>query len=928
MSAWINCSRSRPCPICEDIGRGAKERQRCAFTEDGAHHCFRSGGKPLPGWVIVTPMAAHGGTIYRASGDARVRQELDPAEIERQRQWEIADAREKILKARKLWESAAGISTDLAAKYFWGRLQPPHGCSVEDPRQSLMLPLSIRFVEALPFYDEAGFGRPGPAVLCSMTDPTGSVTAVHRLYLDAASCVDGAPVKRKKTDAAKQMLGKPKGSAVRFPGSLDVVIICEGIETGRALWLATGFTVLACFSGAGIMSVDLSPEEAASPLKIVAGDHDELNPLTDDRPGERMARIAANRLLTLHGGVVRVCIPGPARFPELLTPDGTVLCGTKGVDWEDVARFLSLMRVRDGVMGDDAAVPAASTGGMGGGLGLVEQDGEGEEEHAFLEPGDLARARQCVLSCFMRGQAGERFSVLYDYQASRWYRFLETHWEVISDEQLRSLVLRWAEPYYVQLTGRDGEGRVKKASISAKAAMNVVLAMQEACGEVLDFVPAWVPPTITDKIRPRWEFDGNLPRIRDPKNVVALKSGLLSIDDWLEGRVVIRPHTSRYVSIAEPQLDLDAAKLQAYLDRDPLCEERGGKLVNSMAPCWMDTIRFASDEDEVWQECLGRAFGIALTPDTSLERIYFMEGPPGSAKGTIFEGMISMLGEDLVATSSLTDVCDKFELSTWRGRRVVGMTDASVGRWTDPAHAVEQIKRLSGGDPMPVETKYVQKEAFWRPNVHLWIVSNELLKLPDPSLSLRRRLVAIPTFKPIGDRQDPRVKQKIKSEGAGIMVWALCHLKALMADRAAGRVPFVMSAGGKAAVEIFSRQSSSISAFVGDCCRVEATAEVSAPVLRRVYEEWCKDQGIDHPMTEDKFGQQLRSIVPGLARKRASGAGGGPRPYYYTGVRPLVQGEDGSKPCVRLGVKVYNYYDVADFGFVTSSDTAQINMPM
>jgi hypothetical protein len=83
----------------------------------------------------------------------------------------------------------------------------------------LELPESIRFCDSLAFFDNAGNGKPGPAVLAGMTDPIGDLTACHRIYLEPVKEgeEEAKPTKRKNTEAAKQMLGKPNGSAVRFP---------------------------------------------------------------------------------------------------------------------------------------------------------------------------------------------------------------------------------------------------------------------------------------------------------------------------------------------------------------------------------------------------------------------------------------------------------------------------------------------------------------------------------------------------------------------------------------------------------------------------------------------------------------------------------------------------------------------------------------
>ena len=906
-AGWKNCTRSKACPVCEDLGHKASQRQRCAYTDDGAVHCFRSAGQALAGWRIVAPMGAHGGTVYRRSDDPRVAKELSLEELERQRAAEEAEWREKVAKARALWATGS-VNHPTAAAYFVARLR----C------EDASLPASIRFAPEVTFWDGNGPGKKGPAVLCGMTDPRGEITAVHRIYLDVPA--DGPPGKRRGTDAPKQMLGKPAGSGVRFPardGSVSRVVICEGIETARALWLATGWHVIAGFSGNGMMTLNLDARESAAEVIIVAGDYDRVDPRTDDRPGSRMAGVAANRLLSMCSECkgVEVVIPSHASVPEAIDLHGDVLCGTKGVDWEDVARFWGLERVRvimaeaaRGVLARAAqglrSVPTAASAPSGAG-------GNDPHDAPLLPKGDLGRARMMIETEFMFARPGERYTILYEYNEKQWYRYAGTHWQTLSEEEMRSRVLRWAEPYHQQME----DGRIKPAALSAKAAANVVLSIQADAGCKVEELPAWVPATTDRMMRPLWDASAEeIPSGHDdPKTVIPLREGLFSVDHWLRGEIKVLPHTPRYLSAARPTLSLDVEALAAYLREDPTCESRGGKLVAKLAPTWLDVVEFASDGDVVWQECLGRAFGISMTPDTSMERIFFIEGPPGSCKGTIFEGLIAMLGEDLVATSSLTDVCEKFEASAWKGRRVVGMTDASVGRFTDPAHAVEIIKRISGSDPIASEKKYQNKAPFWRPHVHLWIVSNDLLKLPDPSLSLRRRLVAMPTLRPVGERQDPMVKERIRSEGAGILVWALCHLKALWADRAAGRPAFVVPHAGREAVALFSRNSSPVAAFLQDCCRLDDTSAVTAKVLYDIFAHWCESEGAK-PAGKEKLGAALRSLVPGMERKRITLPGAradAGRQWVYQGVRPLMVGEDADKPGERRGAFITDFTLVA-----------------
>jgi len=325
---------------------------------------------------------------------------------------------------------------------------------------------------------------------------------------------------------------------------------------------------------------------------------------------------------------------------------------------------------------------------------------------------------------------------------------------------------------------------------------------------------------------------------------------------------------------------------------------------------------------------LGRAFAAALTNDISMERIYFMPGPPGSFKSTTGEALIAMLGRNQVATTDLFRMCDKFEVGYWRGFRVAMMTDANVGKNLDAKQAVEMIKRFSGGDPMAAEQKHRARNPFFRPQMHLWIMANDLLSLPDPSLSLGRRLVCMPTKSGEIKRADPKIKQKVKTEGAGILVWALVYLRALHADRKAGRAPFVMSTHGQSLLDDFARLSSRVHAFMQDCCRVDETAEVSCSLLRTIYEAWCEDQGVN-ALSAEVFGAHLKTLVIGLDRCNRTLGEGMSRFKVYRGIRLAVRGEQLDQPIAadRRGLKVYHEHQVAEFGFVQGERRTAVQGP-
>lgn len=943
---WKNCTKARPCPICHDLGETG--HQRCAYTEDGAHNCFRAGGLPVPGWRIIPLTKSSkmnpGGTVYRSIDEPRVLKTLSPEELERRRAKEAEAERVNIAKAKSMWAICYEPEPLLEA-YLRGR-----GIDVSLLPGGL-LPRSLRWAKSIacwlenPDNPKVGKNVPGPAVVCAGVDKAGQIQCVHRIYLDPATCAEGTPKKR-KLDNAKRLLGPARGAAVRLRSRVDetmteTLVICEGVETGVALMAFTGFTVFACISGGGMRAVeldprDVDPETGGIKRIIVAGDLDSVDERTQQRPGTTHAAIAANRLRSLHPNIpVVVAMPTHTTLPELVNEGGDAIAG-KGVDWEDVLRELGPARAAEAFaaacsidLPTDAPDAPVASGGEPGGPGDGEQGTgggvPGGERGPILPEGDLLRARTLAEAVFTPpSPAGERFTVLYDFKGQRWLKWNGTCYDEVTDDVLVMRALEFYEQFVVKKVGkgdRKGEVWFERAAIGAHTANQCVEALKSPAGVTFDDVPSWTRATLDADGRPEWRPGpgGWRPRVkgRTPSHVFPVKNGLLNLDAWVEGRVELLPHTPRYISTNCTDYELDVELLERIVAEDPHLEGRGGELVAKACPTWMKVVSIMSGDDPVWIECLGRSFAACLTSDISMERIYFMPGPPGSFKSTTGEAIIAMLGRNQVATTDLARMCDKFEVGYWRGFRVAMMTDANVGKNLDAKQAVEMIKRFSGGDPMAAEQKHRAKNPFFRPNMHLWIMANDLLSLPDPSLSLGRRLVCMPTKAGETKRADPKIKQRVKTEGAGILVWALVYLRALAQDRKAGRAPFVMSTHGQSLLDDFARLSSRVHAFMQDCCRIDETAEVSCGLLRRIYAAWCEDQGVN-ALSDEVFGTHLKTLVVGLDRANRTMGEGMSRFKVYRGLRLAMPGEQLDQPITaeRRGAKVYHDHQVAEFGFV------------
>ena len=105
-------------------------------------------------------------------------------------------------------------------------------------------------------------------------------------------------------------------AAVWMPGKRPTVL-CEGVETGLSIWLATGFTVAACLGLAGILHLKTSK------TVIIARDGD-----APDSPADKTIRNAISERTRI-GQKVRVATP------------------PQSMDWNDVHQQCGINAVRD-----------------------------------------------------------------------------------------------------------------------------------------------------------------------------------------------------------------------------------------------------------------------------------------------------------------------------------------------------------------------------------------------------------------------------------------------------------------------------------------------------------------------------------------------------------------------------------------------------
>lgn len=255
--------------------------------------------------------------------------------------------------------------------------------------------------------------------------------------------------------------------------------------------------------------------------------------------------------------------------------------------------------------------------------------------------------------------------------------------------------------------------------------------------------------------------------------------------------------------------------------------------------------------------------GYALTTDTSHELSIWLYGPPGSGKSTFLTGLQTMLG-NRAGLLGLADIeRSRFALANLPGKTLAIATEqpSSFIASTDVLNAI------ISGEPITIDRKF--RDAIeLTPRAKICWAMNDLPRVSDPNSGLFRRVkvVEFPTI-PEADR-DPNLKERIKTEGAGVLNWALDGLTRL---RERGR--FEIPAAVATATDNFKATNDIPASFVEEKCVTgnDANGEPYRAQTGQLYEAyrlWCVTTG-HKPQSSTSLGNDWKRL--GFEKRRPGG---------------------------------------------------------
>lgn len=286
-------------------------------------------------------------------------------------------------------------------------------------------------------------------------------------------------------------------------------------------------------------------------------------------------------------------------------------------------------------------------------------------------------------------------------------------------------------------------------------------------------------------------------------------------------------------------------------------------------PLWEDFLRtvFAGDGEVI--DYVQRAVGYSLTGMTG-ERVVFIEHGAGSnGKTTFLEVVAHVLGTYAMSTPVETLIARKDrgipnDLARLKSARFVSATESERGA----ALAEAFIKTVTGGDR--VTARFLHQEFFdFVPQLKLWLATNHRPEIAGGGKAIWKRIRLIPFEVDVeallGDRLDLNLKEKLLTEAAGILAWAV-------------RGCLAWQKGGLKEPESIRRANAEyeedediLGWFLEERTIVEPNVWVAASELYAAFKDWAESHGEDR-LSAKAFSQALVERK-GIKRQRQGGTG-------------------------------------------------------
>jgi len=428
----------------------------------------------------------------------------------------------------------------------------------------------------------------------------------------------------------------------------------------------------------------------------------------------------------------------------------------------------------------------------------------------------LAIARKIIAECFTHPECPTLV-----FSGEDFHHFSGVHWHVIERPAVRQRIYQYLEPRKVSVTRGDAT-EIVPFHPTARDVDGVIDAMKAAA-----YSP--VKP-------PAWISGEGMPA---PSELIVAPNGIFRLCG--DGAEKLCDPTPRLFSV-------NALDYPFHLTAPPPRR-------------WLEFLNDIFDGDQQQIDLLQEWCGYVLTPDTRLQKMLLLIGPPRSGKGTIARVMTRVVGAANVVAPTLAGLGTNFGLWPLVGKTLAIVSDARLSGRTDQAIVVERLLSISGEDSLTIDQKH-RELITTKLTTRIMLLSNELPRLADASGALASRFVILSLRKSYLGAEDTGLTERLIGEAPNIAAWSLEGLRRLRDE-----YRFTDPATGDDLRQELNDLASPIRAFLRECCNVQSGQVVEVSDLYAAWGAWCVEQA-RQPGPVNVFGRDLRAAVPGLRSRQ------------------------------------------------------------
>lgn len=272
-------------------------------------------------------------------------------------------------------------------------------------------------------------------------------------------------------------------------------------------------------------------------------------------------------------------------------------------------------------------------------------------------------------------------------------------------------------------------------------------------------------------------------------------------------------------------------------------------------PNWKEFINTIFDGDTELMDYVQKAVGYTLTGATTEQCFFMLYGNGANGKSTFLHAISEIMGdyEEAIRGKTIMKKVNNDgatgDLAKLQGKRYVVCSELNEGDSFDE----DLIKQLTGGEDT-IAVRFMYAEEFkMRPQMKLWIGTNEKPKIKGTSHGVWRRPRLIPFLHTFSDEEKNEnfFEECIRPELPGILKWAVEGCLKWQTEGLAAPEKV------KLANEEYRGEMDVMAMFLDECCLVGEQYTCSITSLYDVYCKWCQDNRV-HELSSILFGKKLR----------------------------------------------------------------------